>query len=178
MKNIFFFQTIIGRIGIAEQDNKISNVFFETDEIPGGVFMKEKNDTRFTESVVSDGMPQCKFYINQTNLLKDAGKQLEEYLKGNRTVFDLPLAPSGTDFMKNVWKCLCSIPYGQTRSYREIAEAAGNAKACRAVGMANNRNPIPVFIPCHRVIGTNGSLTGYRGGMELKQKLLELENIR
>ena len=111
----------------------------------------------------------------ETPLIKTAHRQLAEYLAGSRRVFDLPLSPQGTPFQKTVWTQLLKIPYGETASYGEIARMAGNPKACRAVGMANNRNPISIFIPCHRVIGADGSLTGYGGGLEIKRFLLELE---
>ena len=96
-------------------------------------------------------------------------------MEGKRKEFTLPLAPVGTEFMIRVWKSLCAIPYGETRSYKEIAESIGNKKASRAVGLANNRNPIPIFIPCHRVIGANGKLVGYGGGLHIKSFLLKLE---
>ena len=101
--------------------------------------------------------------------------QLSEYFTGKRKKFDVLLNPQGTDFQRSVWKALQDIPYGKTRSYKQIAQAVGNPKACRAVGMANNKNPIWIIIPCHRVIGSGGSLTGYGGGLEMKQKLLDLE---
>ena len=104
-----------------------------------------------------------------------AAKQLGEYFTGARKSFDLPLAPRGTDFQKAVWKALQDIPYGETRSYKQIAETIKSPKACRAVGMANNKNPIWIIIPCHRVIGADGSLTGYGGGLDMKEKLLKLE---
>ncbi len=102
-------------------------------------------------------------------------QQLGEYLSGSRRDFTIPLELHGTDFQKRVWKALCDIPYGQTRSYKEIAKAIGNEKASRAVGMANNRNPIFIIVPCHRVIGANKSLVGYAGGLEMKRGLLDLE---
>ncbi len=106
----------------------------------------------------------------------DATKeQLTQYFKGERKVFDLPLAPKGTELQKKVWAALLEIPYGETRSYGDIAEAVGNPKGARAVGMANNRNPIAIIIPCHRVIGKDGSMVGYGGGIPAKEKLLELE---
>ena len=107
-----------------------------------------------------------------------AARQLGEYFAGKRTRFDVPLHPRGTPFQCVVWKELCEIPFGETRSYKQIAQAVGNPDACRAVGMANNKNPIWIFIPCHRVIGTNGMLTGYGGGIEMKQKLLDIEKNR
>lgn len=108
-------------------------------------------------------------------VLDEAEKQLQEYFAGTRRSFDLPLAPAGTPFQRAVWDALRAIPYGETRTYAQIAEAIGNPNACRAVGMANNRNPIAILIPCHRVIGANGSLTGYAGGLDVKERLLALE---
>ena len=113
----------------------------------------------------------------ETPLVKEACRQLSEYLKGERKTFDLPLNPKGTDFQKCVWQALCDIPYGETRTYKQIAEAIGNPKAVRAVGMANNRNPITIIVPCHRVIGANGKLVGYGGGLEMKEFLLRLEKV-
>lgn len=110
-----------------------------------------------------------------TELLKDAGIQLMEYFQGKRKEFTLPLAPQGTEFQKKVWAALCTIPYGQTRSYGEIAAQIGNPKAARAVGGANNKNPIMIFIPCHRVVGTDGSLTGFACGVGVKKYMLDLE---
>ncbi|MBS5322140.1 MAG: methylated-DNA--[protein]-cysteine S-methyltransferase [Lachnospiraceae bacterium] len=102
-------------------------------------------------------------------------KELEEYFAGSRKVFTVPLDLRGTEFQKKVWEALREIPYGETRSYKEIAEKIGNPKASRAVGMANHRNPIGIVVPCHRVVGANGKLTGYAGGIPMKQALLELE---
>jgi len=104
-----------------------------------------------------------------------AFEELEEYFLGKRREFDLPLHPDGTEFQRRVWAALREIPYGETRSYSEIAEQVGNPKAVRAVGMANHRNPIAIMVPCHRVIGKNGSLTGYAGGLHLKERLLKIE---
>ncbi len=101
--------------------------------------------------------------------------QLLAYFAGNRSAFDFPYELQGTDFQKQVWQALCEIPYGETRSYGDIAQAIGNPKACRAVGMANNKNPIQIVVPCHRVVGANGNLVGYAGGLSMKQKLLDLE---
>lgn len=111
----------------------------------------------------------------ETPLLREAARQLNEYFAGRRRVFDLPLRPAGTPFQQKVWQALQTIPYGQTRSYQEIAGQIGNLKACRAVGYANHNNPIAIIIPCHRVIGKSGRLTGYAGGLELKERLLRLE---
>ena len=99
-----------------------------------------------------------------------------EYFEAKRKYFELPLKPKGTPFQQAVWNALSQIPYGKTKSYREIAEMTGSPKACRAVGMANHCNPIMIIIPCHRVIGANGALTGYAYGVEMKKQLLLLEN--
>ncbi|MDD3654347.1 MAG: methylated-DNA--[protein]-cysteine S-methyltransferase [Desulfotomaculaceae bacterium] len=151
MKSIFSYQTVLGEIRIAENGAAITNLYFQGDTIP-------------TEVVVQE-----------TELLREAAQQLREYLTGKRTNFSLPLAPEGTRFMLHVWEALCSIPYGDTRSYGDVANSIGKKKASRAVGMANNKNPIPIFIPCHRVVGKNGKLVGYRGGLQMKERLLELE---
>lgn len=104
-----------------------------------------------------------------------AAKQLDEYFAGKRKGFDVPICPRGTDFQRSAWAALQKIPYGETRSYKQVAEMLGNPDASRAVGMANNKNPIWIIIPCHRVIGSNGSLVGYAGGTDMKRRLLELE---
>ena len=114
--------------------------------------------------------------IKETNLIKEAHRQFSEYLKGERKEFDIPFRMKGTEFQTKVWKALCNIPYGETRSYKQIAQAIGNHKAVRAVGMANNKNPLLVIVPCHRVIGANGQLVGYASGLEKKRLLLQLEN--
>lgn len=112
-----------------------------------------------------------------TALLLEAKRQLEEYFAGIRAGFSLPLAPEGTAFQKAVWEQLEAIPYGETRTYGQIAAAVGNPNASRAVGGANHNNPITIVIPCHRVIGANGKLTGYAGGIDLKEALLRIEGI-
>ena len=106
---------------------------------------------------------------------EDAIRQISEYFAGARTTFDLPLAPAGTPFQQAVWRELLSIPYGTTTSYRDLARAIGRPSAIRAVGAANGRNPLAIVIPCHRVIGSNGHLTGYGGGLHIKETLLALE---
>lgn len=151
MKNIYFYQTDIGRIGIAEDNSVITDVVLSGEKEPSC----------------------CK--LNETPLITRTAEQIKEYLAGQRMHFDLPLKTEGTEFQRKVWQALLEIPYGETRSYQQIAASVGNIKACRAVGLANNRNPIAIIIPCHRVIGKNGSLTGYGGGLEIKARLLELE---
>ncbi|HOO76222.1 MAG TPA: methylated-DNA--[protein]-cysteine S-methyltransferase, partial [Tepiditoga sp.] len=116
-----------------------------------------------------------KYIMKETELIKKTYSELKLYLDGKLKHFSIPLNPEGTDFRKKVWKELQNIPYGETRSYGEIASATGNSKAGRAVGGANHNNPIAIIIPCHRVIGSDGSLTGYGGGPEIKKFLLNLE---
>lgn len=108
-------------------------------------------------------------------LLHQAARELREYFSGTRRTFTLPLAPAGTEFQKKVWKALQTIPYGQTRTYKQIAIQIGHNQSFRAVGMANNRNPIVILVPCHRVVGYDGTLTGYAGGLDIKERLLTLE---
>lgn len=113
---------------------------------------------------------------NEPSALSDlAFDQVCAYLKGTRKTFDFPYELHGTKFQKKVWNALCHIPYGETRTYKQIAAAIGNSKASRAVGMSNNKNPMTIVVPCHRVIGTDGALTGYAGGHDMKKALLELE---
>lgn len=151
MKSVFFYDYSIGTIGIAEDDGSISRVFFRGEKALAG------------------------FNVAETPLIKKAATQLSEYFEDKRKSFSLPLKLQGTDFQMSVWKALQTIPIGETRSYKEVAAMVGNPKASRAVGMANNRNPIIIIVPCHRVTGQDGSLTGYVGGIAAKQYLLELE---
>ncbi|MFL0246326.1 methylated-DNA--[protein]-cysteine S-methyltransferase [Candidatus Clostridium stratigraminis] len=150
MNNAFYYETKIGKIGIVENGTAITRVDF------GEIIPKDVS-------------------LSETALLKKANEELQEYFDGKRQVFDLPLAPEGTEFQKKVWKVLQEIPYGKTYSYKDVAIKVGNEKACRAVGMANNKNPIAIFIPCHRVIGSNGKLVGYAGGLDVKEMLLTME---
>ena len=117
----------------------------------------------------------CRDEKDEHPLLLQAEDELNEYFAGRRRRFSVPLSIHGSDFQKRVWRALADIPYGETAGYQEIACAVGNRNACRAVGMANHVNPLPIIIPCHRVVGKNGKLTGYAGGLEIKSLLLELE---
>lgn len=110
-----------------------------------------------------------------TSLTDMVYEEFTEYFEGKRKKFDFPYELKGTEFQKKVWNALCDIPYGETRTYKEIATAVGNPKASRAVGMANNKNPIMIAVPCHRVIGSNGKLVGYAGGLDMKVGLLNIE---
>ena len=147
MKHGCVIKSPIGNLKIEEEDNYIVEVSF----------------TEEKETQVS------------SDLLRRCVTEIEEYFRGNRKEFDLPLLLKGTDFQKRVWHALEKIPYGQTRSYQDIAMMIKNPKASRAVGMANHVNPIVILVPCHRVIGKNGKLTGYGGGLDKKKYLLELE---
>lgn len=111
-------------------------------------------------------------------VVRDTVRQLTEYFAGRRTRFELPLDVTGTDFQRQVWNALLTIPFGETRSYRQIAAQIGNPDAVRAVGAANGRNPVSIVAPCHRVIGASGALTGFAGGLETKARLLALEGVR
>ena len=143
---------------------------------PIGMLRLIENGKGLTEiQFAFDAQYQLNRIEPDTDLLKEAVKQLREYFDGERMSFSLPLEPKGTDFQLRTWDALQQIPYGETRTYKQIAETIGCPKGCRAVGLANNRNPLPIIIPCHRVIGTNGHLVGYAGGLEVKQQLLELE---
>jgi len=153
MNKFFKYDYKFCNLFIAEKSGAISNVLFKKDKLPDG------------------------FIKGETPLIKKAAKQLDEYFNGKRKRFDLPLLLTGTAFQVKVWKALQDIPYGESRSYGEIAAITGNKKASRAVGMANNRNPIAIIVPCHRVIGHDGSLTGYAGGLEIKENLLRIEKI-
>lgn len=145
----YYYETPIGRICIEEKDNCITNL---------GISRGEKEVEE-----------------KETELIKKTYEQLMEYFKGQRKTFDIPLKPQGTVFQMKVWKELLNIPYGETCTYKDIATRLGNPKACRAVGGANNKNPIMIIIPCHRVVGKNGDLVGYACGLDVKSKLLEIE---
>ena len=145
------YDTVIGKIIIEESEEKISRI-----EIVNGT---EKFDGKEEE----------------TELINKTYKELDEYFRGKRKTFDIPLKIEGTEFQKKVWNALLEIPYGETRSYLEIAKRIDNPKASRAVGMANHNNKIIIIIPCHRVIGSNKKLVGYAGGLDVKERLLKLE---
>jgi len=152
MRYYEIYETDIGSILIVQEDGQITNLCVEG-------------------SVNTAGMQR-----EETPLLKQAAEKLRAYLAGEENAFaDLPLNPKGTDFQKKVWQTLLDIPYGQTISYKELAVAIGKPTASRAVGAANGKNPIFIIIPCHRVIGASGSLTGFAYGVDLKKKLLGIE---
>ena len=151
MKYIWYYEMPIGTIAIAEEDAEITHILFDGD------------------------MSLDDYEKKETKTIQKTARQLKAYFAGELKVFDVPLALNGTPFQKQVWQALMEIPYGQTCSYKDIAIKIGNPKAVRAVGMANNKNKIPIIIPCHRVIGASGKLVGYAGGLSVKQQLLDLE---
>ena len=135
--------------------------------------VKDSNSSEDKNSSKRKGISS--YELEETPMIRQTMTELIEYFDGRRTEFSISLNPEGTEFQKKVWEALRAIPYGETRSYQEIAEAIGNKKACRAVGMANHHNPIMCIIPCHRVIGAKGTLVGYAGGLDKKAALLALE---
>lgn len=154
MKHYCYYDSPIGRMLLVGMDGVLAELHFpqstEHLQIPAEW---QEDKTPFAETLL----------------------QLRQYFTGKRREFDLPIAPQGTPFQKRVWQELLKIPYGETASYGMIAQRIGNPKACRAVGMANRKNPIPIIIPCHRIIGKDGSLTGFGGGLPVKKHLLDLE---
>ena len=149
MESVRMMETPVGPIALAEENGALVRVEFGIQPCCGG----------------------------DTPLLREAEGQLIAYFEGRLRTFDLPVDLRGTPFQQAVWRALRDIPFGETRSYGEIARAVGNPRASRAVGMANNRNPISIIVPCHRVIGADGSLTGYGGGLDVKRFLLRLEGV-
>ncbi|MBD8091640.1 methylated-DNA--[protein]-cysteine S-methyltransferase [Pseudomonas fluorescens] len=147
----------VGQLTLVARNGKLSAILWETERA---------NRVRLGELHQADDSP----------VLLEAERQLREYFTGTRNQFDLELDFDGTDFQKQVWQALLTIPFGETRSYSQIAHQIGNPKAVRAVGAANGRNPISIIAPCHRVIGASGGLTGFAGGLEAKQYLLALED--
>ncbi len=149
-KKFYTYETQIGKIFISENGKAITHV-------------------EFRELSLTDAA------MDETPLIRQTYCQISEYLNGKRTSFNIPIELNGTEFQKKVWSVLLSIPYGETRTYGFVAAEIGNNKAYRAVGLANNRNPISIIVPCHRVIGADGSLVGYGGGLDIKKILLEIE---
>ncbi|MCL2058434.1 MAG: methylated-DNA--[protein]-cysteine S-methyltransferase [Oscillospiraceae bacterium] len=163
------FTDPVGCLGIAEKNGAVYRVLF-------GCTLEHLNGISF-ERLFNKELcsPDVEVTVGETDVLRRAATQLTEYLNGFRAAFDVPLLLNSSGFAKNVYAELLKIPAGQTRSYKEVAVAVNNPKAYRAVGMANNKNPIPIFVPCHRVVGSNGSLVGYAGGLPMKQFLIDLE---
>jgi len=152
--------------------------FYTQTESPLGPLLLAADDSGLRQILFVNGRYPAEphpFWKESRAALKETIRQLHAYFAGELENFDLHLAPEGTPFQLAVWRRLCDIPYGQTISYGELASRIGNPKASRAVGLANGSNPIPIVIPCHRVIGSNGKLTGYGGGLPIKEKLLALE---
>jgi methylated-DNA-[protein]-cysteine S-methyltransferase len=153
----YFKTDLIGTLTLVGDEKGLRYIFFP----------KEKNPVPIQDN-----------WKKRSGIFMPVKAQLQSYFRGELTRFDLPLAPVGTPFQLNVWDALKNIPYGKLVSYKAIAEAVGNPKAVRAVGGANGKNPIPIIVPCHRVIGSDGSLTGFGGGLETKRRLINLEQAK
>lgn len=158
---------------------KVNAVFYTTVDSPVGPLLLA-GDVNALRGVSFESskrtMPPPPDWKQNRAAFAEVIRQLKAYFRGELKEFDLPLAMDGTEFQLRVWNALRTIPYGETISYAQLAERIGNPKAVRAVGLANGSNPIPIIVPCHRVIGSNGSLTGFGGGLSTKKMLLELEN--
>ena len=150
--NYFIYAMPLGRLTIVANESGLTQILFGPHSIEGAA----KRPSALTNT---------------------AATQLQEYFAGKRRDFDLPLDPHGTEFQLKVWEQLKRIPYGETRTYAQVAEAVGSPKGFRAVGLANNKNPLPIVVPCHRVIGAGGKLVGYAAGIKIKRYLLELEGV-
>jgi methylated-DNA-[protein]-cysteine S-methyltransferase len=157
--NYKYMDSPVGRLTLIGSNKGLAAILWENDD---------PNRVRAKAEVKSNDHP----------VLVETERQLNEYFEGKRNAFSLELDPIGTDFQKEVWGALLTIPYGETRSYTQIANQLGNPKAVRAVGSANGRNPISIIVPCHRVIGASGALTGFAGGLEAKACLLSLEGVK
>lgn len=143
-------------------------------ETPTGILEIKASNEGINSILFQDVKPSL---VKSNGLTEKCKQQLAEYFNGRRVKFDLPLSPQGTDFQQSIWRALLGIPFGKTASYRDVAHAVNNPKAVRAVGAANGKNPISIVVPCHRVIGSDGSLTGYAGGLERKEWLLKHEGV-
>lgn len=157
MQYTWIEKTPVGRILVAADEDGVKYVQFREDDSASQLIQED--------------------WVRDDKALKSVVQQLQAYFAGKLSRFDVPLAPEGTAFQKKVWKALCKVKFGATASYGDIAKSIGNPAACRAVGLANGRNPIAIIIPCHRIIGTNGKLVGYGGGLGRKKTLLSLEGI-
>lgn len=146
-----------------------------TYEMPIGPLVICEEEDKITEIYLTNSDNNKEIEEKETPLIKLVKEQLIDYFNGERKKFDFPINMKGTEFQVKVWEALMTIPFGETCSYKEIATKIGNPKASRAVGMANNKNPLLIVVPCHRVIGTNGSLVGYACGLHVKENLLRLE---
>jgi len=166
----------IGKLTIAAKDGFVTSIYFE-DEEPKEI---NSNGSKFVDIpiTITDKEVEVAEKNADTDVLNLAANQLQEYFAGNRKKFNIPLRPEGGSFFQKVWsKMLEEVAYGKTISYSELGMLVGSPKGARAVGMANGKNPIPIIIPCHRVIGKSGKLTGFRGGIDAKKILLALEGI-
>lgn len=162
--NIKYYKSPVGEILLGSYDGKLCLADWRYRK------MRSTIDSRLQKSL------QAKYIEKSSEVIEETIRQLEEYFSHKRKSFDIPLLMIGTDFQKSVWEELIKIPYGETASYLKLAQNVGNEKAVRAVASANGANAISILIPCHRIIGSDGSLTGYAGGVDVKKKLLEIES--
>lgn len=160
-------------------NNQAKTLYYQSMNCPFGTVHIYANDTHLKALLFKPWRAvKSEELSNSSNLvLENTKQQLEEYFANNRTEFDLPIKSDGTDFQQTVWKTLTQIPFGETWNYGQLAKQIGNKNASRAVGAANGKNPISIIVPCHRVIGANGTLTGYAGGLEAKEWLLKHEGV-
>ena len=172
--NYYNYESPFGNIKITTNGTAITELKLQPKPPPENNALP-KNNTTPEDNAPPEPTTPPEPTASPDTISKKAAKQLDEYFKGKRKEFDLPINPQGTGFQRTVWEALKQIPYGETKTYKQIAQNINKPNACRAVGQANNKNPIWIIIPCHRVIGTGGKLTGYGGGLEMKQKLLEIE---
>lgn len=184
LKNAVTLTGLKARVKVKVQEKNV-NIVYTTWQAPVCKIILAADEIGLIHLHLDTGQGTRKFAIDPTwsrddknDILRRATAQLEEYFTGKRDHFDLPVHPRGTDFQQRVWHALEDIPFGETRSYKEIAVAIGNPKSARAVGAANGKNPLPLVIPCHRVVGATGKLTGFAHGLEIKAYLLQLEQSK
>lgn len=172
---VFFYEydSPVGTIRLVEQEGALTTLSMAGKAYPDAFLRRGE----FTYAQAGDRLLAQGALRRETAFLAWVHEELVEYFAGERRVFTVPVRPAGTPFQQRVWQALCTIPYGQTRTYGQIAAQIGQPTASRAVGMGNHKNPVGIIIPCHRVIGADGSLTGYGGGLDIKEYLLKLEGI-
>ena len=176
--NYYQYNSVVGRLLLFSDGRALKKVTFVSPSDNAFDISDNALDISMTNHSANSSLVACELPVGdelRDSVLKEACRQLDEWFAGERKCFDLPLAPDGTDFQKEVWQALQKIPYGTTCSYSDLAKQIGKPQAARAVGAANGQNPIALIIPCHRVIGADGSLTGYAFGVERKKKLLNFE---
>ncbi len=173
MLYFYEYDSPVGRLRLVEEENALIALSLAGKSQPGAFLRRGE----LTYEQLGARLIETGAIWQETPCLREAHDQLVEYFAGKRREFTIPLRPTGTDFQQRVWQALQTIPYGETRSYGQIAAQIGSPKASRAVGSANHYNPIAIMIPCHRVIGAGGSMVGYGGGLDIKEYLLQREGV-